>query len=332
MNLADVLAFVMLAALVLYVLLGGADFGGGIWDLLATGPRAKEQRRAIEAAIAPVWEANHVWLIVVIVLLFTCFPLGFSVASIALHIPLTLMLFGIVLRGSAFVFRQYGGKEHDRRWGTVFATASLITPFFLGLSLGAITAGKIRVENETVISNLYEPWLGAFPVAVGVFTLVLCAYLAAVYLTAENADDEDLARDFRFRAIVTSVAVALLAVLVASVSNEAPHFRAALLGSWWSVPLQVATALAAAAALLALWTRRFELARVFAIVQVALIVFGWGLAQRPYLIAPDVEIHEAAAPPSTLRLVAGALALGSLVLFPSLAGMFRVFKLPGKGS
>src|SRR5690606_12646532 len=197
---------------------------------------------------------------------------------------------------------------------------------------GAITAGKIRVENETVISNLYEPWLGAFPVAVGVFTLVLCAYLAAVYLTAENADDEDLARDFRFRAIVTSVAVALLAVLVASVSNEAPHFRAALLGSWWSVPLQVATALAAAAALLALWTRRFELARVFAIVQVALIVFGWGLAQRPYLIAPDVEIHEAAAPPSTLRLVAGALTLGSLVLFPSLAGMFRVFKLPGKGS
>lgn len=330
MVLADVIAFAMLTALVLYVLLGGADFGGGIWDLLATGPRAREQRRAIEAAIAPVWEANHVWLILVIVLLFTCFPLAFSVASIALHVPLTLMLFGIVLRGSAFVFRQYGGKEHDSRWGMVFAVASLITPFFLGICLGAITAGGIRVEDEMVVSSLYEPWLGAFPVAVGAFTLVLCAYLAAVYLTAENAADEGLLRDFRFRAIVTSVAVALMAVLVASVSNEAPHFRAALLGSWWSVPLQIATALAALVALLALWTHRYELARIAAIAQVAFIVFGWGLAQRPYLIAPDVEIHEAAAPPLTLRLVAWALALGSLVLFPSLSGLLRIFKLPGR--
>jgi len=330
MGLPDVIAFTMLTALVLYVLLGGADFGGGIWDLLATGPRAREQRRAIEEAIAPVWEANHVWLILVIVLLFTCFPLGFSVASIALHLPLTLMLFGIVLRGSAFVFRQYGGKEHDSRWGKVFAIASLITPFFLGVCLGAITAGGIRVEDEAVVSGLYETWLGAFPVAVGAFTLVLFAYLAAVYLTAENADDEGLARDFRFRAMVTSVAVALVAVLVASASNEAPHFREALLGSWWSAPLQIATALAALVALLALWTHRYELARIAAIAQVALIVFGWGLAQRPYLIAPDVELHEAAAPPLTLRLVAWALAIGSLVLFPSLAGLFRIFKLPGR--
>lgn len=330
MGLPDLIAFTILTALVLYVLLGGADFGGGIWDLLATGPRAMAQRRAIEAAIAPVWEANHVWLILVIVLLFTCFPLGFSVASIALHLPLTLMLFGIVLRGSAFVFRQYGGKEHDGRWGMVFAIASLITPFFLGICLGAITSGAIRVEDEMVVSGLYEPWLGPFPLAVGIFTLTLFAYLAAVYLTAENADDEGLARDFRFRALVSSVAVALMAVVVASVSESASSFRAALLGSWWSVPLQIATAIAAALALLALWTRRYELARAFAVAQVALIVFGWGLAQRPYLIATDITLHEAAAPPLTLRLVAWALALGSLVLFPSLAGLFRIFKLPGR--
>lgn len=327
-GLPDVLALAMLLSLILYVLLGGADFGGGIWDLLASGSRASEQRRAIEAAIAPVWEANHVWLILVIVLLFTCFPLGFSVASIALHVPLTLMLFGIVLRGSAFVFRQYGGREQDPRWGLVFAVASLVTPFFLGVSLGAITSGAIRVEDEIVTSGMFETWVARFPVTIGAFTLALFAFLAAVYLAVENADDPALSDDFRFRALVSGVAVALLASLVASTADPTMRFREALLGSWWSAPLQIATGLSALFAFLALWTRRLELARVCAIFEVSLIVLGWGLAQRPYIVAPDITLHEAAAPRLTLELVAFALALGSLLLFPSLAGLFRVFKLP----
>lgn len=327
-GLPDVLALAMLLSLVLYVLLGGADFGGGIWDLLASGPRASTQRRAIEAAIAPVWEANHVWLILLIVLLFTCFPLGYSVASIALHVPLTLMLFGIVLRGSAFVFRQYGGREYDRRWGLVFAVASLVTPFFLGVSLGAITSGAIRLEDEVVVSGMFETWVARFPATIGVFTLTLFAYLAAVYLAAENADTPRLSDDFRFRALVSSVAVALLALLAAGTAEPSMAFRNALLASWWSVPLQIATGLSAVVAFLALAMRRLELARASAIVQVSLIVIGWGLAQRPYIIAPDITLQEAAAPRLTLELVAFALAIGSLLLFPSLAGLFRVFKLP----
>lgn len=327
-GLPDVLALAMLLSLVLYVLLGGADFGGGIWDLLASGPRASAQRRAIEAAIAPVWEANHVWLILLIVLLFTCFPLGYSVASIALHVPLTLMLFGIVLRGSAFVFRQYGGREYDRRWGLVFAVASLVTPFFLGVSLGAITSGAIRLEDEVVVSGMFETWVARFPATIGVFTLTLFAYLAAVYLAAENADTPRLSDDFRFRALVSSVAVALLALLAAGTAEPSMAFRNALLASWWSVPLQIATGLSAVVAFLALAMRRLELARASAIVQVSLIVIGWGLAQRPYIIAPDITLQEAAAPRLTLELVAFALAIGSLLLFPSLAGLFRVFKLP----
>lgn len=327
-GLPDLLALAMLLSLVLYVLLGGADFGGGIWDLLATGPRAAMQRRAIEAAIAPVWEANHVWLILLIVLLFTCFPIGYSVASIALHIPLTLMLIGIVLRGSAFVFRQYGGREQDPRWGLVFAVASLIAPFFLGVSLGAITAGNIRVEDDIVISGLFLPWIARFPFTVGIFTMTLFAYIAAVYLAAETVDDPELSDDFRFRAMVSSGAVTLFGWLAASIPNEADAFRASLVGSWWSPPLLIATAIAALIAFFALFARRLELARAGAVAQVSLIVFGWGLAQRPYLIAPDITLSEAAGPRLTLELVAFALAVGSLILFPSLAGLFRVFKLP----
>src|SRR6185295_9460327 len=134
-------------SLILYALMGGADFGGGMWDLLAVGPRASRQRHAIAEAIGPIWEANHVWLILIVVLLFTGFPMGFSVMMIALHIPVTVMLFGIVLRGGAFMFRKYDSRigTAQRRWGTVFGIASLFSPFAQGMILGAITTGQIRV-------------------------------------------------------------------------------------------------------------------------------------------------------------------------------------------
>ncbi|HLA79552.1 MAG TPA: cytochrome d ubiquinol oxidase subunit II, partial [Vicinamibacteria bacterium] len=137
------LAGVLMAALVIYALGGGADFGGGVWDLLASGPRAASQRRTIEQAIGPIWEANHVWLILVIVVLFVAFPPGFAALGTALHIPLALMLIGIVLRGSAFAFRSYGAASdlEARRWGRVFAVASLVTPLTLGWSVGAVASG-----------------------------------------------------------------------------------------------------------------------------------------------------------------------------------------------
>src|SRR5438132_393275 len=139
MTLADLLAGIEVVSLNAYVLLAGADFGGGVWDLLATGPRKQERRALIADAIGPVWEANHVWLILAVVLLFTCFPAAFARLGVAMHIPLSLLLVGIVLRGAAFAFRSYGGQRDDvqRRWGRLFASASLITPLVLGTVVGA---------------------------------------------------------------------------------------------------------------------------------------------------------------------------------------------------
>src|SRR5436853_3282711 len=154
-SLEVLLAGAMLVSLTFYVLMGGADYGGGVWDLLAWGPRTRQQRELIAQALGPVWEANHVWLILVIVILFTGFPPAFAAIATALHIPLTLMLIGIVLRGSAFTFRSYDRREDNvqRRWGRIFAIASLITPILLGLVVGAIASGEIRIRGGVVTSG-----------------------------------------------------------------------------------------------------------------------------------------------------------------------------------
>jgi cytochrome d ubiquinol oxidase subunit II len=326
-----VLATVMLVALTAYALGAGADFGGGVWDLLATGPRAGEQRRLIEQAIGPIWEANHVWLILVVVLLFIGFPPAYAAASVALHVPLTLMLLGMVLRGSAFVFRHYsaGEKGDDARaqlrWGRVFAIASTITPIFLGVVMGAVTAGIRFTGGGVPEAGFFGAWLSAFPFAVGLFALALFAFLAAVYLT--NECDGALREDFRARALVAGATVGLMALLcVLAVGARAPEFRRALTGSWWSWPLQIATGAVATLALASLWVRRFAAARILAAVQVALILAGWGAAQRPYLIAPAITIDSAAAPPGTLAALLWALAVGAVTLFPSLIWLYRVFK------
>ena len=215
MPLETIIAGVMIASLVLYALLGGADYGGGVWDLFAFGPRARKQRTLIAEAISPVWEANHVWLILVIVILFTAFPPAFAAIATALHIPITLLLIGIVLRGTAFTFRTYDVQrdEVQRRWSLVFSIASIITPVLLGITLGAIASGTVRVEDGVVVNGFFRSWLAVFPFAVGFFALALFAFLAAVYLTLETRDRE-LQEDFRLRAIVAGVVVGILALTV----------------------------------------------------------------------------------------------------------------------
>jgi cytochrome d ubiquinol oxidase subunit II len=279
--------------------------------------------------MAPVWEANHVWLIFVVVVLFTCFPTAYAVAGIALHIPVALLLLGIVLRGSAFVFRHYGGAGAiaEKRWGRVFAIASVISPFFLGVTVGAVSSGEIRVADGVPTTGFVAGWLGPFPTCVGLLTLVLFAFLAAVYLTVEARDDVELRDDFRIRALVSGVLLAPAAlVTVLTVGDEAQAFRTAFMGSPWTWPLQLGTAAVAIGALVALYRRRYRLARLLAALQVSLIVVGWGLAQRPYLIAPDVTIMNAAAPAITLELALIIIGGGSLLLVPSLYYLFRVFK------
>lgn len=327
---AVLLAAGVVVALNAYVLLGGADFGGGVWDLLASGPRRDQQRDLIAHAIGPVWEANHVWLILVVVLLFTCFPPAFTRLVISLHLPLTLLLLGIVLRGSAFTFRSYGGDDvpSQRRWGRIFASASVVTPLLLGVAVGTLAAGRVGLPRTgNFRADYVAPWLSPFTVSVGLLTLVLFAFLAAVYLTLEAARDVALQEDFRRRALgagLTCFGVAMVTLWLAR--REAPLVWTGLVTAPRALPVHALTAAMALTALAALRARRYRLARLAAAAQVSLILWGWALAQYPWMVPPSLAIADAAAPAITLRLTLYALGVGALVLVPSLWYLFRVFK------
>ncbi len=329
LRLPDVLAAILALSLNAYVLLGGADFGGGVWDMLATGPRRNRQREVIAHAIGPIWEANHVWLILAIVLTFTCFPPVYARLGTVLHIPLTLMLVGIVLRGSAFTFRTYD-SQHDvtqRRWGRIFSSASVITPILLGISIGAVASGRVGAESAgSFVDQFVDPWLTPFAFSVGLLTLALFAFLAAVFLTLESTDRE-LCEDFRRRALGTGVAVFLFSALVLLLSHgAAPLVRSGLMASPWAVPLHLLTGAAAVTVLAALWFRRYRLARLAVGLQVSLIFWGWALAQYPFLLPPTFTVTNTAAPYPTLRLTLIVLAAGGLVVLPSLWYLFQIFK------
>ncbi|HAA56601.1 MAG TPA: cytochrome BD ubiquinol oxidase subunit II [Myxococcales bacterium] len=331
MTLEFILAGVILVALTVYVLTGGADFGGGVWDLFARGERAKAQREAIAHAIGPIWEANHVWLIVVVVLLFVGFPKAFAAMMTALHIPLTLMLVGIVLRGSSFVFRAYDVEDDDvqRRWSLIFSIASVITPITLGVSVGAIVSGDIRIDLKTLIpkSGFFASWMAPFPLFVGFFTLVLFSFLAAVYLTVE-AKDPELKEDFRLRALGSGVAAGILAWVCFGLSAKgAPLVYKTLSQASWSLPFQLVTGGVALAALATLWFRKYALARIFAGAQVTFILWGWAAAHYPYIIVPDLTFKQAAALPSVLKASLYVLGAGAVLLLPSFWYLFKVFKL-----
>jgi cytochrome bd ubiquinol oxidase subunit II len=329
------LAGVMMAALVLYALFAGADFGGGLWDLAASGPRKAEQRALIEKAIGPIWEANHVWLILAVVLLFAGFPAAYAAISIALHIPITLFLIGVVFRGSAFTFRAYDsrGDKVQRRWGLIFSLASVSSPIVLGMVVGAIASGDVRFQNGVFEGSFFTPWLAPFPFVVGLFALALFAYLAAVYLAHEaevGAGSPELADDFRRRALLAGAAVGVCALAAFALSFEAaPHIRKGLTHRSWTWPLHAMTALAALAGFWTLRTRRLSLARFAVGAQTALILLGWAASQYPFLVVPDVTLAGAAANERTRHLLLIALAAGSALLFPSLFVLYRVFK--GKG-
>lgn len=318
------------AALTLYLLTGGADFGGGIWDLLAgRGDRGEARRKAIAEAIAPIWEVNHIWLILVVVLLFTIFPVAFAAITIALHIPLTLALIGIVLRGSAFVFRSYGVDTPTWKtgWGRVFALSSLITPWFLGAAFAALATGAIRWDGDTITTGFLAGWTTPFAAAVGAMTVAFCAALAAVYLTVEHPQGT-LREAFRRRAIAAQIATGVTgtaALLLAA--RDAPALYDALLHTsrLW---ILIGTMTLGLAALALLITRRPRLARAAIAGQAIGVVLGYGLAMQGHLVRPDLHHTAAGARPETLAALGPALAIGALLLVPSLWWLFRVFKRP----
>jgi cytochrome bd ubiquinol oxidase subunit II len=327
-ELADVVAAVILIAAIVYLVSGGADFGSGVWELFARGPRADQQVRALRAAIAPIWEANHVWLILMVVLMFVCFPAAFAAIMIALHVPVTLMLVGIVLRGAAFAFQSYSAgdlvvERHSVRW---FRIASIVTPMALGVVAGAVAGGYVRVDRATgSVLATQRPWTAPFPLLVGLMTLALCSFLAAVYMTIET--EGELRDDFRRRALGAGGAVGIVALPAAWLAYEqAPVIGVPLLTAPWSLPLHLATGVVAIGALAALARRRFAAARLLAIAQAVLILSGWGVAQYPLALAPDLHIAEAAASPVVLRVTLLVLAVGSVMLVPAFVWLFRVFK------
>jgi cytochrome bd ubiquinol oxidase subunit II len=320
-------------ALVAYAVLGGADFGGGIWDLFATGPRRELQRDAIAHAMGPVWEANHVWLIFVIVIIFSAFPPAYAALSIALFMPFHLVLLGIILRGAAFVFRAYspqsartaGAGSAERRWGAIFGTASVMTPVLLGMCLGAVSSGAIEFRDGEVVFNGAVPaWLQPVALFMGALALSLCAYLAAVFLANETAGE--LREDFRRRALLAGTAVVGLSFIgLPLVRAEARHLWDGLVGGP-ATPLLVPGIIAA---LLSGWwlrQRRYRLARISSVVQIACLLAGWAVAQSPYIIYPGLTLQDAAAPRSTLVFILWTTPIGMALLVPSLWYLFRVFK------
>ena len=330
MSLEVVLGGVGVAGVLAYALLGGADFGGGVWDALASGPRKAEQRRAIALAMGPVWEANHVWLIFVIVVMFAGFPPAYAALSIALFLPFHLVLLGIILRGAAFVFRAHSPESARMegsgmlRWGAVFGMASVITPVLLGMCLGAVSAGGLRVSGDDVLVQGGPPWLSPVAIAMGMLALALCAGLAAVYLA--NETEGALQEDFRKRALLAGgLVVALAALLLPLLQAQAPHLLRGLLRVR-TLPVLIVGALCAVVAGIALLRERYRLARAATVGEAACVVAGWALAQYPFIIYPDVTVMNAAAPRPTLEFILYTMPIGLALLLPSLWLLFRVFK------
>lgn len=327
MTLTYAILIILWLSLIAYAVLGGADFGGGIWDFFAFGKEAERQRSLIGQALGPVWEANHVWLIFLIVGLFTAFPPAFSILSTALFVPFTLAVIGIVLRGAAFIFRANSEAVTSKVWGRVFSTASTITPFFFGTAAAAVASGQVHVQGGRVQTDLLTGWTTPFALTIGALALSLCAVLAAVNLIieAQHNNDAELVEAFRRRAMIAG---AITLVLDAAAFILSP-FQAPLL--WHglldhALPLAIATALIGLGAATSLFLRRYRLARVLAFTTTALIFASWGLSQFPYLVPVAVTINNAASPPSTLLALLIGTIIGMALLLPSLWFLFHVFR------
>ncbi|MER7980501.1 cytochrome d ubiquinol oxidase subunit II [Streptomyces sp. NPDC095817] len=325
--LVNTILAVMWVGLTCYALFGGADFGAGLWDLLAGGTeRGRPQRSLIEHTIGPVWEANHVWLIFVVVMLWTGFPAVFAAVMSTLYLPLTFAALGIIARGAAFAFRKASTRLWQQRlFGACFAISSVVTPFFLGAVAGAVASG--RVPPGLAAGDVIHSWLNPTSVLGGVLAILTCAHLAAVYLCADAArtDSPIMVRAFRSRAIISglisgAVALAGIAILHA----DAPELFHGL--THRALPLVVLSAVSGVSGIFLLYRQSLTAARGSAALAVAAILWAWGAAQYPVMLEPQLTVHDAAA---TSPVLAGALIVfgaGALLLIPSLAWLYVLFQ------
>jgi cytochrome d ubiquinol oxidase subunit II len=317
----------MLAGTVLYAVLAGADFGAGFWQLLAAGSseRAQRAREHAHRAMGPVWEANHVWILFVVTVSWAAYPRVFpSVASTA-SIPLFLAAVGIILRGAAYALREAASRPLEwRRIDTAFALSSVLTPFFLGTVVGGVASRRIPVGNAQ--GDLISSWLNPTSIVVGCLAVSACAYLAAVYLAADEATRlhaPDLEDYFRARALAAGVVAGALSVAGLAVLHEDAHPLYAQLVGGDGLPAVIAAAAFGIGTLALVHARRYALARYSAAAGVASVVAGWALAQLPTLL-PGLTVEQAAAPHDTLVAVTIAVLAGIPLLLPSLVLLFRL--------
>jgi len=323
MSLAEAPVVLMLVGLAAYAVLAGADFGAGLWQLLGgRGERDRALREHAHHAMGPVWEANHVWLIFVLVVCWTAYPKAFGSITSTLAIPFFVAGIGIILRGSAYALRSGTTTAREERTVEVgFALSSVLTPFALGAMIGGIASGRIPVGNAA--GDLVTSWLNPTSVTLGVLSVATAAYLAAVYLAADavRLGRPELEEAFRSRALVMAVVAgaAALAGLVV-VRHDARPIWDGLTGGAGLVAV-AASALGGLATVVLVLRRRYGLARLSAAIAVAAIIAGWGLAQRPRFL-PGLTIEQAAAGRSTLVALIVSLAIGGVILIPSLAFLF----------
>lgn len=322
----QVVAASLFLGLTAYALLAGADFGGGFWDLTAgNSGHSAALRERIEHSLGPVWEANNVWIVFALVVAWTGFPTAFAAIVSTTYIPLTLVAFGIILRGSAFAFREsVEDVRFQRIFGATFAASSILTPFFLATVAGAIASGRIPlgITRGSVITS----WANPTSALGGVLAVGVCAWLAAVYLAGDTARDgqRELTEAFRHRALgagVVTGAIALGGILV--LRSDAHQLYAGLVGR--ALPVVVLSGVAGLASLGLLWRRHYSWTRVTGALAVAAILWAWAVAQYPRILVGGPTLGAAAAPPAVIHSMVWALGLGALIVVPSLGWLFWLF-------
>lgn len=322
MTTATLVAAAMFLGVVAYALFGGADFGSGFYDLTAGSAQdGREVRTLIDHSIGPVWEANHVWLIYVLVIWWTAFPVAFAAAMTTLFIPLVCALAGIVLRGASFAFRKYSGTlAQARLFGAVFALSSLITPFFLGTVAGSIASGRVPANGY---GDRITSWINPTSMVGGCLALAISVFLAGVFLTADadRAGNASLATHLRARTLaVGAVAGVIVFAGLYPVSHDAAVLVHGLLTRAW--PLLTVAALSGLAAMALLYRRRPALARVPAAAAVDSVIIGWGVGQYPWLLVDQMTIADAAGAPATLAALLVVVALAGIIVLPALSYLF----------
>jgi cytochrome d ubiquinol oxidase subunit II len=319
MNLANGVLALMWIGVTLYAVFAGADFGAGFWDLVAGGARrGAPDRTLIAHRIGPVWEANHVWLIFVLVVFWTGFPRAFAPVMSHLYVPLTLAAVGIILRGAGFAFRNAARSVDVRRvFGATFALSSVLTPFFLGASAGAVASGRVPADLRSI--QPLRPWIHPTSLLGGALAVATCAYLAAAFLAADAArlGDTRLLTRYRARGVAMGIVVGLLGAMGAFVLRaDAPRLFAGLRGR--ALPLVIVSVAGGLASIALLRSKRELLARPAAVVAVVGAVWAWAAAQYPDILIGHLTIDAAAGSHATLAAMFVSLAAGSLLFGPPL--------------